>query len=194
MAVTTSPEPLSFAISYGLMGGPLHAIKLKKQMRQAGFVYTKHIQQASIIIAHSAGCWLIPADSHPKLIMYIGMPLNTANPRQTLKQARALMFKHGTYWSNFKRISISMYYGVRQPKRTLDISRMAKTAKPVILPEVAAVFIVNQADPWPDSQVLDEFLEETPWSFINLPGAHDDIKEHSERYVEIIEHYARLLA
>jgi hypothetical protein len=71
---------------------------------------------------------------------------------------------------------------------------MAKTAKPVILPAVPAIFIINRDDPWPQSESLKDLVNTMPWSFIGLPGAHNDIKENPDGYVAIINHYARLLA
>jgi predicted RNA binding protein YcfA (HicA-like mRNA interferase family) len=71
---------------------------------------------------------------------------------------------------------------------------MAKHATPVILPEASYVLIANRYDPWPRSKQLDRFLETRGWSFISLPGSHDDIWQHPERYAPIIDHYARLLA
>jgi hypothetical protein len=70
---------------------------------------------------------------------------------------------------------------------------MARTAQPRILPQVPAIFIANRHDPWPHAAQLQSYVADHPWAFIHLPGSHDDIWEHSERYVAIITHYARLL-
>ena len=193
MARTASkPKTLTYAVSYGFMGGPLHGRKLNRLMHQNGYALRK-TEEADIIIAHSGGCWLIPTNSHPKLVVYVGLPLNTAKPRRTLRQARTFMYQHGTLASNMRRNLKSLYYGARQPRRNLGFLRMAKTAKPVILPGVPAIFITNRDDPWPQAAALEDLVNAMPWAFINLPGAHDDLKENPVRYVEIINHYARLL-
>jgi len=193
MAATNS-KPKTYCICYGLMGGHRHGFKLNRLMKQQGYAL-KPIKEAEIIIAHSAGTWLIPEDANPKLVVYVGMPLNKQIPKQTLKDAKLLMVKNSPFWSNFNREIKSLYYGLTQPRRNWHIVKMAKTAKPVILPGVPAIFVINKEDPWPRSDAkLKSLMQAMPWAFIELPGAHDDIGLHSERYVEIIDHYARLLA
>lgn len=182
---------LSFAISYGLAGGPAHARRLKKLLRQAGY-RQKPLIQADIIIAHSAGCWLIPADVMPQLIIYVGMPLNQTDLRQTWRRATLHSFRLGVrqnIWIKLK----SSYYGLRQPRRTLDIVRRAGIAQPRILPRVPAVFLANRHDFWIQAGQLQKYVATHPWAFIGLPGGHDDIWQHPARYVSIINHYAKLL-
>lgn len=87
----------------------------------------------------------------------------------------------------------NIFYLMRQPSRNLNMVRQAKTATPSIFPGRPAVFIVNRHDPWPKDKKIQNYLDTYDWSFISLPGAHDDIWEHPGRYAAIIEHYARLL-
>jgi hypothetical protein len=188
---SSTKNSLSFALSYGLTGGPMHARKLKKLLKKAGHSQTS-ITKADIIIAHSAGCWLIPADVNPRIILYIGMPLAQAKLGQTWRRATSSSLRSGVRQSLQVKLK-SSYYSVRQPRRNLDIMRMARTAQPRILPQVPGVFIANRHDPWPHAEQLQSYLHTQQWSFIHLPGSHDDIWEHPERYMPIIIHYARLL-
>jgi len=194
MAATASSKPLSYAFSYGFVGGPLHARKFKRLMNHASFVYTLLPQKADIIIAHSAGCWLVPEDCRPKLLIYVGMPLAQMSPRQSLLKANAAALKNNDLGRTLITKTKTTYYGLRQPRRNLAIVRMSKTARPVVLPKVSSIFIANKHDPWPKDKALDEYVKNHNWSFINLPGTHDDVWEHPDRYVEIINHYARILA
>jgi hypothetical protein len=195
MASTVSkPKALRFAVIHGLTGGPIHSRKLNRLLRQAGFKPTKQADSADIIIAHSAGCWLIPTSAKPKLVLYVGMPLAQTNPRRTWLAANAAMFKSRDIIQALKVRLKNTYYSVRQPRRNLRIIRMAKIAQPVILPNAKGVFIANQHDPWPKSDKLQNHLDEYDWAFLSMKGFHDDIWQHPEYYVAIINHYAKLLA
>ncbi len=182
---------LNFAINYGLTSGSLHSKKISQLLQAAGYTPTT-ILQADIIIAHSAGCWLIPTDARPKLIIYVGMPLNQTRPHRAWRQAILNNFRKQT-WHALTSLIKSMYYGLRQPIHNLTIIGMAKTAQPIAFPTAVTVFIANRHDPWPHAKQLQRYTAQHNWAFIDLPGAHEDIWKHPERYVHIINHYARLL-
>lgn len=183
----------SFAICYGLAGGPLHTRKFRKLMRQTGYAQARDLMSADIIIAHSAGCWLIPADAKPRLVLYVGMPLNQANPRRVWTHSSINSLRGGLARSLAVKLRNGYYY-LRQPVRNLRIMCIAKTATPVVFTEAACLFIMNRHDVWPRSPALKEYVEAGIWNFISTPGGHEDIWEHPEAYVAIIGHYARLLA
>jgi hypothetical protein len=196
MAYTNSKrkaEP-SFAIIYGLNGGSLPGRKLSRLFKEAGWKPAKQAGEADLIIAHSAGCWLIPPSAEPKLVMYVGMPLAQATPRRTWAAANKVAFQKGGIKHSLKIRAQNAYYQVRQPRRNLGIIRRAKTAQPVIFPKAQSIFIANRHDPWLKSETLQTYLDNQEWAFISLPGVHDDIWKHPERYAAIINHYARLLA
>lgn len=162
-------------------------------MRAANFIPAKP-ETADIIIAHSGGCWLIPKTAKPHLVVYIGMCLPQPDLRQAFLQANGSSLRRSKFTSNVKTKLTSSYHSLMRPKRNLDMIRMAKRAKPVVFPKVDAIFVANRYDPWPNSDALGNYIARYGWSFIGMEGAHDDIWEHPERYVAIINHYARLLA
>jgi hypothetical protein len=190
MAATGSK--ISFAISYGLVGGPLHSQRLRRSLEAANFKpETK--TQADIILAHSAGCWLIPDRAKPRLIVYVGMPLANTNPRLTWYKAMTAGLSKNTWQYILKSNLKNAFYFVKQPLRNLKIVHMSATALPIIPNNTRVVFIANQHDPWPQDDRLKEYLATKDWIFLSLPGTHDDLWSHSQRYVEIIEYYARML-
>jgi hypothetical protein len=193
LAINSKPKnKLGFGLSYGLTSGPAHARQLTALLKKSGYVPTEG-ERAHIIIAHSAGCWLIPQTAKPKIVMYMGMPLSQASPRHTWSRAIANNHRNEVAQS-LRMFLISTYYVLRQPRRNARIVRMAKSGRPVIFPEASVIFIANQHDPWPQSSQLQEYLATRDWAFISLPGSHDDIGHHPERYTAIINHYAQLLA
>jgi hypothetical protein len=186
-------EP-SFAISYGLAGGMGHGRKITKLLKEAGWEQAKQVSEADIIIAHSAGCWLIPLSAQPKLVVYVGMPLAQSSPRRTWAATNRLAFQKAGIKNSLKVRIKGSYYYLREPRRNWGIIRRARTGQPVIFSKAQSVFIANRHDPWTQSETLQTYLDNRDWAFINLPGPHGDMWHHPERYVAIIKHYARLLA
>ena len=197
--VSKTKPKLTYAISYGFLGGPSHSRTFRKNLRKLGYTPATAAGQADIVIAHSAGCWLVPPNSSAKLLIYIGMPLAQAFPHETFKAARRenikAFIRHFHVWRGVVIGFFSCYYALVQPLRNRDIVRGTKKARHATeLPDAQSVFIANSNDPWLYSKKLHAYLKTRDWAFIGLPGSHNDIWEHSERYAAIIDHYARLLA
>lgn len=193
-----SSRPLTFAISYGFVEGSFHALKLDRLLKKAGFVPAKNMHDADIIIAHSAGCWLIPNNAKPKLVIYVGMPLPLTSAQKTWLKSNwlsmRLFISKGHVFQMLRIGLLNTYYALLQPRRSLDIIHGSKSAQPVIFPDSSTVFIANRHDPWPRSKQLDNYVESNGWSFLSLPGSHNNIWQHPIYYVDIIKKYARLLA
>ena len=196
--MASTDSKLSFAISYGFLGGPAHSRRLRKLLVRHGYAQAQSVRQADIVIAHSAGCWLIPEPAASKLVVFVGMPLSEAHPHQTFKDARQKNIQAFMYNFHLLRgLAIgfySLYYWLTQPTRNRDIVRRAKTAPDVTSQAGTTVFIANRDDPWPHSNRLEQYLGNHDWVFLSLPGSHNDIWEYPDRYAAIIDHYARLLA
>jgi hypothetical protein len=184
---------LDVAISYGLAGGPLCSRHLRQNLKESGFNVTSNLDKADIIIAHSAGCWLLPKMSQAQLVIYVGMPINQEDPFKTLLSANSQMLNG----SSLKRSLIirlwSWYYWLTKPLLNLRIVRMAKTAEPVILSKAQSVFLANRYDPWTKGKKINQYVKKYHWAFIGLPGDHDDIWQSEAKYIAIISHYAGLL-
>jgi hypothetical protein len=193
MAATGSKPNLTYAICYGFLESGPHGRRLRRRLGEQGYKKAGPAA-ADIIIAHSAGCWLIPKSAKPRLVIYAGMPLQMANPRRAWLQANLASLRRGNIKRNLKTRAKNTASIVRHPLRNLDIFRHPKIGRPAVFPDAQTVFIANRYDPWPRTDLLDEFAATQPWSFISLPGGHDDVWEHSDRYAAIIKHYARLLA
>ncbi len=61
------------AILEGWAGGPWHTRQFRQLLKKAGFVVAK-VEDAEIIIAHSAGIFDIPSNRQAKVIIMIGVP------------------------------------------------------------------------------------------------------------------------
>src|SRR3989344_1103075 len=198
MARTASfNRSLTYAFSFGFLAGQGHGRMLGKLLRREGYVQARDLEQADIIVAHSAGCWMIPLTAKPKLVIFIGMPLAQSSPSRTFVRAnrqkmRSLM-KSLQLTRASQLIFYSTYYGFTQISRNRNIIRTAKHAQPVVIPTAKHIFIANRYDPWPHAKKLQSYIDKYNWTFVSMPGVHDDIWQQSNRYMAIINYYARLL-
>lgn len=198
MANTPLSKPFSFALSYGFVEGSAHGRKISRLLQQAGLVPAKNLISADVIIAHSAGCWLLPDDAKPKLILYVGMPLPLTSAQKIWLKANWLNVKSflakGNIIKMIRIAALNTYYGLRHARRSLDIIHGVNTAKPTIFAGATTIFIANQHDPWPRSARLSDYINSESWAFLSLPGSHNNIWQHPAYYVDIIKNYAELLA
>ncbi len=188
----------SFTISYGYLGGPALGKELRRLMQSKGYVFKPLGEPVDIVIAHSAGCWFVPASTNQSLTLFVGMPLLS---EVTQRQFIAINLRNMYYYVKNLRTKraaylaiCQIYYGLTQPTRNSHIARHARRLQPAVAKQGQHVFIANQHDPWPQRPKLPSYIDTTDWAFIGLPGTHDNIWETPEYYVAIIDHYARLLA
>jgi hypothetical protein len=177
----------TYFISYGFLGGAGHSRRLRRLLTASGYHPAKSMNEADIIIAHSAGCLLLEAHVQAKLILLIGMPLADGPGWRTfIRATQGLVQKHFLKWPPLA--LSSAFHGLTQLQRSLMI---ATNIKKLPLPEhdTHIIFIANRYDPWPKSRQLDELLDKKLWAFASLPGIHDDIYVHPEHYTAIINHY-----
>jgi hypothetical protein len=198
MTATSSPaKPLSFFISYGFICGAKHGKELVKLLQSAGFRQAGDRSSADIIIAHSAGTWKI-SDRSPKLVLYIAVPLLQKYPLFTFIRSGLQDIKAFCRPENMKRGIVfsakATYYSLRNPLRNFGLMKIGSKGRPQRVARTRTVFISNQNDPWQRSAQIDSYLANEDWAFIAMPGCHDDLWLNPDHYVEIINHYARLLA
>ena len=201
MADTGSGNPPGYFIVHGFGGGELLSKGLIKGLKAAGFNKSDSAEDAEIVIAHSAGYWLLDDSLKAKIIILVGPALPQHDTRKTYRQANALMWKTAVrdkyVLKRLKWAIGSVVYLIKQPKHNRNLARLVshpnENFRPPKAPQV--ILIANREDPWPRSELLNKFLEEEPWAFISLPGSHEHIKDDPAAYVAIIEYYAkRLLA
>lgn len=196
MATPSKKHKPTYAVSYGLFSGKAHGKRLHAAMQKAGYEEVLSQMDADIIIAHSAGCWQVTPSSNTKLIIYVGMPFALERPLKTWYTATSAMFKimpgsADKAWLRYvARHNLGFVF--RQPLRNLRIIRSAK--KPHTLPSgIPSILVINQDDVWTHSATLETHVEKHDWDFVGLPGSHNDIWQHPERIVAIINHHAKSL-
>ncbi len=199
MANTKSNKPLSFALSYGFAEGSAHGRKISRLLKEAGFVPAAQLSDADIIIAHSAGCWLMQEGAKPTIVLYVGMPLPLTNAQKIWLKSNWLSLRSvlakGNIINMLRGFILNSYYSLKHFRRSVAIVKGVSTAVPTVFGSANTIFIANQHDPWPRSSRLQGYIDKQhKWSFISFPGSHNNIWQHPAYYVDIIKKYAELLA
>lgn len=192
----TGSKP-SFFIIYGWISGPGHGRKLSRLLQAAGFTPAGTAGGADIIITHSAGYYLIPQNSG-KIVVLVGPTLNSLTFANWL---RANWENARMFWKDrhaLKGLRLNLLHAadvILRPSHNLKIAKAARLSAMPALEDSNVLMIANQYDPWPKKSGLDDFVVQTPWVFMSMRGAHENIWEEPESYVAVIEAYAkRLLA
>jgi len=180
-------------IQYGIFGGEGSGRRLRKALQQAGYVVTKKVAEADIIMAHSAGCFWLPDASSGQKIMLIDPPYW---PERSIADRRRTRIRRNFQFSTYAYPPLQwvthnlwgVYYGVRDHKRTKRIIRHAPTYNLEQVVKNRPVLLVrNEHDDWltPD---LDAIQRTNPkLRVVHVPGDHDDIIYHPKRYVELLK-------
>jgi hypothetical protein len=199
MATTNSTnKPVqTYYIHYGFSHGPAHSRSFRRQIEQAGYIQAASSETADIIIAHSAGTWAIPKQTTAQLILLIGQPLQDGKRvksfTKALRQSWQLNRKHTATFSSH--VFFSLCYSLRYPNRQLTaIRRAASFHNPDDYLDQQVIYVINRHDVWPTSHHLSDIVAQRNYSFISLNGSHDELWYSPGIYIDIINHYARLLA
>lgn len=199
MARTYSQDkPIKYFIAYGFVGGALNGIRMRHLLKKAGYVKSRSINEADIVIAHSAGCWDLAGSAQAKLVLLVGLPMAKVSVKVSSynsKQMYRTALKNHHYLHAINVRILAIIYFLLQPKRNYRIIRYTSRFQTEFVPPKGPgiVCIVNQYDPWPTGSLMQEYIDREDWAFIGMSGSHDDLWEHPSRYVEIIDHYAGLL-
>ncbi len=189
-------QPLTYTIYHGFSHSRRHSAGMRKLLDQAGYDEAIEPRQADIVIAHSAGCYIVPPDSDAKVVLLVGVPMNDKHVRRVFFDAR--------------RKDVATFRAAHQSKRLfrltalsyLEVSRHSryhrKLVKTVItkrhnLPVINArqtIVISSQSDPWPEPVKELAKTSKHGYSFISMYGSHNHLWQAPEQYIEIIKAYA----
>lgn len=193
---------IPYFIAYGFVAGRRVSQKLEHNLEKEGFYKVNSVEEAVVVIAHSAGCVNLRGLLTGKIVFLVGPAIQQQSVVKTFLQANRLGVKamlKSTYRQAGLRLRVlSCYYAVREPLRNariiMQILRKQNSLPPLSAP-MRVVLIANQLDPWPRGLALERLITNGVFAFVSLPGAHDNIWEQPERYSAIIKLYAkRLLA
>jgi hypothetical protein len=180
-------------IQYGVLSGERNGVRIRKQLKHAGYQVVKKRSTADIIIAHSAGCfWLPDAPTVQKLVLIDPpyWPGRTIRERGKVRVRTNFKFREYGYAFRYWLIRNiwGIYYLIRDAKRT---RRIVKHATAFDLPSIirghTVILVRNEHDDWltPD---LGPLMQAHPKLQIRyMPGDHEHFIYHPKAYVDLLQ-------
>jgi hypothetical protein len=189
----------SYNILYGFSENKHHGKELGKLLEQEGFLYTAHAAEADIVIAHSAGTYMLAPSSTAQIVMLVGIPMNTDKLRRTFFKSWSSDYtSHKINKKVIKKLRLLRHNTValalhprHQYKLVTTVDKVRHVPPNINAPQV--VVVNNHNDPWPQPLFDKAYTDTYDASFVSLPGSHDHIWQAPQEYVAIINYYAARL-
>lgn len=174
-------------IAYGWPEGKWHGEQLRQALIIAGYQITDSVWEADVIIAHSAGCYLLPADVKAKLILMIGLPNWPSKPLIKCTFDKVSMERKDRQW--LMKTFWHIIYALSEPTRFYQVFR---TNKRKFLPNYSSkqiILIHNHQDTYMYEASSRELSEQRGWQFRNFSGQHDDLWQNPSPYIHLIDSF-----
>lgn len=175
---------MKVGISYGFAEGRGNARRMIKLLKQNGFSITRRLAEADIIIAHSGGCFLLPAHGRANIVLLVDIPYwPDKHISKGLKEKLALEIKN-QFW--LKKSSLNALYFIAWPMRWY---RMWRAWNNMNIPsgEYASIVAVrNESDTFMHPVEGEVLAKKHGWETKIISGQHDDLWENPEHYVAIL--------
>jgi hypothetical protein len=182
----------SVCILYGWSEGSWHGRKLRHNLKTLNFLITKKATEADIIISHSGGAFLIPANHRASLILMIGLPNWPRHPvlRLPLKIAqdiRYLKSKRHFFIKTFFNLAYIIFKVLYNTKIWLG---WRKPSLPTSHAACKVVALRNEHDAFMHAKTSLKQAEDNGWVGLTLLGAsHDDVWLNPQPYTQILEKF-----
>lgn len=176
-------------VLYGLNEGPLMGRLFTAACQDAGFSVVRSPAEADIIVAHSGGCFLVPAQHRAQLVILIGLPywpggswlsctiVKVRREFQLYRKQHRLQ-RWLCKWTYHFRYALNLKAGL-QMAQNLDLESAWNSPQHQVL-------IRNRYDVYCLPGVLDVPFK-GPRTFISLPGEHDDCWDNPKPYLNLIQ-------
>jgi hypothetical protein len=185
-------DAVRVAIQHGFASGKRQSIQLQKELRAKGYAVVSQALDADIIIAHSAGCFWLPAAPTHQRILLIDPPYwpgKSVRQRSSDRLRRNFQFRKYNYGFNLwlKRNLWGIFYSLRDLKYTWDIIKHAQQYDlAAIIHSHQAILVRNDDDDWLTSDLTGISKANPNLTIVRLPGDHDDCYYHPEAYVKLL--------
>lgn len=178
------------ALLFGFAEGEWHARDLKKELSKAGFIVSNDCYRANILIAHSAGSYIVPADTQAKIVLHIGYTYapNSSISSALKKTVRRERKEYGLL--RFTRNSVVHTFYMLNVRKTWRAYQDAKDTG-YFLDHLASGpkhFFVRNKNDFYNNQ--DAFVTRgaNTYTYISMPeGNHNDIWYNPRAYVTLLQ-------
>jgi hypothetical protein len=175
-------------ISYGWPEGRWHSKQLVEALKKQGCKVVSSPEDAAVIIAHSAGCYMLPQVLTARVILLIGLPNWPDKPLVKCMLEKLSLESKDKQW--FQKTFWHVTYAISQPIRSY---RAFRTHRKKYLPnysENQVILVHNQQDTYMNVAVSKQLAKQRKWFLRNLEGQHDDLWQNPQSYIDIIKEYA----
>lgn len=169
-------------IAYGWPEGKWHSKYLETALKGEGYKITNSQEDADVIIAHSAGCYMLHPGSRTKLILLIGLPNwpNRAVYRSTMQKVS--LETKDKYW--LTKTLFHILYALRLTSTLKTWQAFHRKLLPQTKSRV--VLVRNLHDTYMNDAVTKKLAKDKGWAYENLEGQHDDLWQNPLPYTSII--------
>jgi hypothetical protein len=160
---------------------------MRQALEVAGYAPTDNPHTADVLLAHSGGCLLVPADTQAKLILNVGY---TYWPGRPLALSHAMNARQQFMSSAARKQLLSeLGWGFVYIAHFAHTLRLVKAwprrQKKLTSADGRFVFVRNRHDSFCAPHML---ISLTPHSsLVSLPGDHNDLWHHPEVYINLLE-------
>jgi hypothetical protein len=180
------------AFVYGWSEGAWQSKKFRKLLKTEGYQTIKDPVQANIVVAHSAGCYLVPKNLTATKIILIGLPFW---PGRSLTSSAFLNTVDGlrghraggnfNWWLN--KLLHNLWYVLTRPQSSYFIfTRLSAGNLPQSDRNRQVLLIRNQKDTFCHQSILQLLPETKSYRFIEQPGDHEDCWLNPQPYVKLL--------
>ncbi|HEX5394824.1 MAG TPA: hypothetical protein VFW52_00485 [Candidatus Saccharimonadales bacterium] len=169
-------------IEYGWPEGRWHGKLLTKALSDSGYEVAASANSADAIIAHSAGCYMMPPDNKAKAVLLIGLPNWPDRPVYKCTLQKIKLETKNKYW--FTKTLFHIFYALSLP--TTFRTWRAFQRKQINVGKAEVILIRNELDTYMEDRVSQSLANYRQWDYIKIPGQHDDIWENPQPYLEVL--------
>ncbi len=177
------------AFRYGWSEGPWHTKQFEKLLNSKGFDVMNDTRKADVVVAHSLGCFMLPAKMEAKRVILIGIPYwpgksviksLTNNLRHEAKQ------KKGFIWWLKRSIHAAYYATLRAPYTFSGLRKRSKLRFNLPSDPSGVIMIRNELDGFCHPDIQKILPQTAKYRLINVGGGHEDWWINPAPYVDLI--------
>lgn len=182
---------LTVYILPGWAEGPKVTKRLQRELKKAGFQPCQQIEEADIIITHSAGCHLLPPHLNPKFVMVINPSYWPERPTlinityNVVLDLPSQIRDHGLIPMLRNRLW-NIFYIVTAPLRTLKVWRSLKQVLFELLIHKKILIVRNNSDCFCTPDIAQITQSHKNIEVAALPGLHEDCWFNPKPYVDLL--------
>lgn len=184
---STKTKQNTVCILYGLAEGPRIGAALTAKLIESGFTITQSAHSADYILAHSGGCFLVPADNKAKVILLIGLPYwPPKNTLTTMQQKNVFEFKYRRTHKELRTWTKRLFWNSVYLLNFRALQKMvAGRANKAYFDVANAILVRNKYDFGCTPDIASIPFKQQP-EYVQLPGMHDDCWDNPEPYITLL--------